>query len=66
SQSEYKSWGDSDDDDDRQRDDEKTKSHNDKAVDLNKTNDENEGEDEFVHTPNDYVPTDDENVDDEE
>ncbi|GJX46962.1 hypothetical protein Tco_0272152 [Tanacetum coccineum] len=66
SKSEYESWGDSDDDDDddRQGDDEKTKSHNDKAVDLNKTDDEDE--DEFVHTPNDYVPTDDENVDDEE
>ncbi|GKA73591.1 hypothetical protein Tco_0779893 [Tanacetum coccineum] len=32
-------------------------------VDHNKTDDE---EDEFIHTPDDYVPTDDENVDDEE
>ncbi|GJR33604.1 hypothetical protein Tco_1209288 [Tanacetum coccineum] len=37
SESEYESWGDSDDE-----------------------------EDEFVHTPDDYVPTDDKNVDDEE
>ncbi|GJT09332.1 hypothetical protein Tco_0856374 [Tanacetum coccineum] len=60
--------GDSDDDnndDDQQSDDERTKSDDDdKAADLNKTNDEEE--DEFVHTPDKYVPTDDENVDDEE
>ncbi|GKC08883.1 hypothetical protein Tco_1000493 [Tanacetum coccineum] len=60
--------GDSDDDnndDDQQSDDERTKSDDDdKAADLNKTNDEEE--DEFVHTPEKYVPTDDENVDDEE
>ncbi|GKE23341.1 hypothetical protein Tco_1434853 [Tanacetum coccineum] len=35
-----------------------------KIIDLNKTDDEEE--DEFVHTPDDYVPSDDENVDDEE
>ncbi|GKG34135.1 hypothetical protein Tco_0436831, partial [Tanacetum coccineum] len=35
-----------------------------KAVDLSKTGDEEE--DKFVHTPDDYVPTNDENVDDEE
>ncbi|GJR56416.1 hypothetical protein Tco_1406937 [Tanacetum coccineum] len=68
SESEYESWGDSDDDnddDDQQSDDERTESDDDdKAADLNKTNDEEE--DEFVHTPDDYVPTDDENVDDEE
>nr|GEV42596.1 hypothetical protein [Tanacetum cinerariifolium] len=34
------------------------------SVDLNKTDDEKE--DEFVHTSDDYVPIDDENVDDEE
>ncbi|GKB11976.1 hypothetical protein Tco_0845899, partial [Tanacetum coccineum] len=67
SESEYESWGDSDDgdgDDDQQSDDESTESDDDKSVDLNKTN--NEEEDKFVHTPDDYVPTDDENVDDEE
>nr|GEX07039.1 hypothetical protein [Tanacetum cinerariifolium] len=40
-----------------------------RAIDLNKTDDEEKTqEDEYVHTPNDYVPTDDEtrNVDDEE
>ncbi|GJY29995.1 hypothetical protein Tco_0405762 [Tanacetum coccineum] len=62
SESEYESWGDSDDDDDQQGDDERTESDNDKAADLNKT--DNEEEDEFVHTPDDYVPTDDENIDD--
>nr|GEY17016.1 hypothetical protein [Tanacetum cinerariifolium] len=36
----------------------------DKAADLNKTDDDEE--DEFVHKPDDYVPTHDENVDDEE
>ncbi|GJR87952.1 hypothetical protein Tco_0211963 [Tanacetum coccineum] len=68
SKSEYESWGDSDDDnndDDQQSDDERTESDNDdKAADINKTNDEEE--DEFVHTPDDYVPTNDENIDDEE
>ncbi|GJW47627.1 hypothetical protein Tco_0079273 [Tanacetum coccineum] len=67
SESEYKSWGDSDDDndnDDQQSDDEQIKSDNDKSDDLNKTDDEEE--DDFVHTSDDYVPTDDENVDDEE
>ncbi|GKA94950.1 hypothetical protein Tco_0816988 [Tanacetum coccineum] len=34
------------------------------VVDLNKTGDEEE--DEFVHTPDDYVSTDNENVEDEE
>ncbi|GJS13021.1 zinc knuckle CX2CX4HX4C containing protein [Tanacetum coccineum] len=65
SESEYESWGDSDDnddDDDQQGDDERTESDNDKAADLNKT--DNEEEDEFVHTPDNYVPTDDENIDD--
>ncbi|GJZ39687.1 hypothetical protein Tco_0586250 [Tanacetum coccineum] len=37
----------------------------DKAVDYQKNNDDEE-EDEFVHTLDDYVPTDDEDVDDEE
>ncbi|GJU49712.1 hypothetical protein Tco_1219267 [Tanacetum coccineum] len=70
SKSEYESWGVSDDDDDvQQGDDERTKSDDDKSVDLNKTNDKEETqEDEFVHTLENYVPTDDEtnNVDDEE
>nr|GEU75110.1 ribonuclease H-like domain-containing protein [Tanacetum cinerariifolium] len=35
-----------------------------KAVDINKTDDEEY--DKFVHTPKDYVPTDDKDVDDEE
>nr|GEW05837.1 reverse transcriptase domain-containing protein [Tanacetum cinerariifolium] len=35
-----------------------------KSADLNKIDDEEE--DGFVHTPDDYLPTDDENVDDEE
>ncbi|GJZ32196.1 hypothetical protein Tco_0577632 [Tanacetum coccineum] len=52
------------DDDDQQSDDESTESDDDKSDDLNKTDDEEE--DEFVHTPDDYVPTNDENVDDEE
>ncbi|GJT59927.1 hypothetical protein Tco_1003460 [Tanacetum coccineum] len=69
-ESENESWGESeDDDDDRQSDDERTESDNDKNVDLNKTDDEEElQKDVFVHTPDDYVPTDDElhDVDDEE
>nr|GEV17237.1 hypothetical protein [Tanacetum cinerariifolium] len=70
SESEYNSWGDSDDDDDddddddQQSDDERIESTDDKSVDLNKIDEEEE--DEFVHTPDDYVPTDDESVDDEE
>ncbi|GJX84588.1 hypothetical protein Tco_0335362 [Tanacetum coccineum] len=66
SESESESWGDSDDDDnddDQQSDDETTASDDDKSADLNKTDEE---EDKFVHTPDDYVPTVDENVDDEE
>ncbi|GKB73896.1 hypothetical protein Tco_0935308 [Tanacetum coccineum] len=58
-----------DDDDDRQSDDERTESDNDKSVNLNKTDDEEESQkDVFVHTPDDYVPTNDESrdVDDEE
>nr|GEU38182.1 hypothetical protein [Tanacetum cinerariifolium] len=53
-----------DDDDDQQGDDERTESDNNKAIDLNKTYDEKG--DGFVHTPDDYVPTNDENVDDKE
>ncbi|GKC18880.1 hypothetical protein Tco_1021030 [Tanacetum coccineum] len=59
--------GDSDDDnddDDQQSNNERTESDDDKAADPNKTDDEEE--DEFIHTPNDYVPIDDENLDDEE
>ncbi|GJY08293.1 retrovirus-related pol polyprotein from transposon TNT 1-94 [Tanacetum coccineum] len=55
---------DDDDDDDQQGNDERTESNNDKDVYINKTY--KEEEDRFVHTPNDYVPTDDENIDDEE
>ncbi|GKC01994.1 hypothetical protein Tco_0993604 [Tanacetum coccineum] len=62
--SEYESWGDSDDDDDQQSGDESTEFDDDKSADLNKTDDE--VEDEFIHTPDNYVPTDDENVDDKE
>ncbi|GJT36541.1 hypothetical protein Tco_0926960 [Tanacetum coccineum] len=71
-QSEYESWGvsdDDDDDDDQQGDDKRTESDNDKNIDLNKTDDEEETQEgEFVHTPDDNVPTDDEthDVDDEE
>ncbi|GJZ08613.1 hypothetical protein Tco_0542896, partial [Tanacetum coccineum] len=54
----------SDDDNDQQSDDERTKFYNDdKAADINKT-DEKE-DDEFVYTPEDYVPTNDEDFDDE-
>ncbi|GJW13064.1 hypothetical protein Tco_0017197 [Tanacetum coccineum] len=67
-ESEYESWGDSDDDnddDDKQSDDERTESDDDdKAADINKTDDEEDNK--FVHTPEDYVPTDDEDVDNEE
>nr|GEW80025.1 hypothetical protein [Tanacetum cinerariifolium] len=55
---------DDDDDDDQQGDDERTKSDNDKVVNLNEIDDEEE--DSFVHTSDDYIPTDDENIDDEE
>ncbi|GKC27597.1 hypothetical protein Tco_1034891 [Tanacetum coccineum] len=55
---------DGDDDDDQQSDDESTEFDDDKSANFIKTNDE--GEDEFIHTPNYYVPTDDENVDDKE
>ncbi|GKD70557.1 hypothetical protein Tco_1324647, partial [Tanacetum coccineum] len=57
------SEGDSDDDD-QQSDDERTESDNDKDADLNQTDEEEE--DEFVHTPDNYVPTDDNNIDNEE
>ncbi|GJT94620.1 hypothetical protein Tco_1090138 [Tanacetum coccineum] len=55
-----------DDDDDQQGDDERTEFDDDKSVDLNKTDDDEE--DEFVHTPDNYVPTDEEtnDVDEEE
>nr|GEW69695.1 retrovirus-related Pol polyprotein from transposon TNT 1-94 [Tanacetum cinerariifolium] len=82
SESEYESWGDSSDeanvqgddedfqdsdDDPQQADDERTDSENQETND-----DEEEFYNEFVHTPEDYVPTDDEvndetkDVDDEE
>nr|GEU84448.1 hypothetical protein [Tanacetum cinerariifolium] len=48
----------------RQSDDERTEFDDDRSVDLNKIDDDEK--DEFVHTPDDYVPTDDKNVDDEE
>ncbi|GKB51867.1 hypothetical protein Tco_0902620 [Tanacetum coccineum] len=56
---------DDNDDDDQQSDDERTKSNDDDKAAI-KTDEEEEEEDEFVHTPDDYVPTDDENIDDEE
>ncbi|GJW29057.1 hypothetical protein Tco_0045932, partial [Tanacetum coccineum] len=66
SKSECESWGDSDDndDDDQQSDDEQTESDNPRSSD----DEEETQEDEFVHTPENYVPTDDESndVDDEE
>nr|GEY25776.1 hypothetical protein [Tanacetum cinerariifolium] len=69
-ESDNDSWGESkDDNDDCQSDDERTESNDDKSIDPNKTNDEEEiQEDEFLHRPDDYVPTDDEthDVDDEE
>ncbi|GJS49803.1 hypothetical protein Tco_0599924 [Tanacetum coccineum] len=70
-ESKNESWGESEeeDDDDRESDDERTKSDDDKSIDLNNTNDKEEAqEDEFIHTPDDYVPTDDEtqDVNDEE
>ncbi|GJR75792.1 hypothetical protein Tco_0088157 [Tanacetum coccineum] len=71
-ESENESWGDSEDDDDEddhKSDNERTKTDDDESIDLNKIDDE-EGtqEDEFVHTPDDYVPTGDEthDVDDKE
>nr|GEY19073.1 hypothetical protein [Tanacetum cinerariifolium] len=65
SKSEYESWGDIDDnndDDNQQSDDEKNVSDNPRTSD----DEEETQEDKFVHTPKNYVPTDDENVDDEE
>ncbi|GJT41881.1 hypothetical protein Tco_0941746 [Tanacetum coccineum] len=65
SENEYESWGDSDDDnddDDQQSDDEQNVSDNPRTSD----DEEETQEDEFMHTPENYVPTDDENVDDEE
>ncbi|GJX74446.1 hypothetical protein Tco_0313041 [Tanacetum coccineum] len=58
-----------DDDDDQEGDDERIESNDDKSTDLNKTDDEEKTQkDKFVHTSEDYVPTDDEtnDVDDEE
>ncbi|GJV38941.1 hypothetical protein Tco_1417381 [Tanacetum coccineum] len=69
-ESKIESWGDSEDDDDeRKSDDERTESDEDKSIDLNKTDNEEESqEDELVHTPDEYVPTNDktQDVDDEE
>nr|GEW24940.1 hypothetical protein [Tanacetum cinerariifolium] len=63
SKSEYESWEVSDDDD-QKSEDERTKSNDDKSIDLNKTDDEEETqEDEFVHTLDDYLLTDDETDD---
>ncbi|GJW23504.1 hypothetical protein Tco_0034126 [Tanacetum coccineum] len=66
-ESEYESWGDSNDDnddDDQQSNDEQALSDNPRTSDDK----EETQEDEYVHTPEDYVPTDDEtnDVDDEE
>ncbi|GKD09734.1 hypothetical protein Tco_1189419 [Tanacetum coccineum] len=68
-ESENESCGDSEDDDDRKSDNERTESDDDKSIYLNKTKNEEKSQgDEFVHTLDDYVPTDDEtqDVDDEE
>ncbi|GJT62728.1 hypothetical protein Tco_1006261 [Tanacetum coccineum] len=51
-----------DDDDDQESDDEQNVSDNPRTSD----DEEETHEDEFVHTPENYVPTNDENVDDEE
>ncbi|GJV34782.1 hypothetical protein Tco_1407259 [Tanacetum coccineum] len=56
SESEYESWGDSDDDVDQQSDDEQTMFDNQRTSD----DEEETQEDKFVHTPENYVPTDDE------
>ncbi|GJS29255.1 hypothetical protein Tco_0489875 [Tanacetum coccineum] len=53
---------DDNDDDDQQSDDEQNVSDNPRTSD----DEEETHEDEFVHTPENYVPTDDENVDDKE
>nr|GEY22493.1 hypothetical protein [Tanacetum cinerariifolium] len=57
----YESWGDSDEDndDDDQSDDERTESDNPSSSD----DEEETHEDEYVLTPKDYVPTDDETND---
>nr|GEU39635.1 retrovirus-related Pol polyprotein from transposon TNT 1-94 [Tanacetum cinerariifolium] len=70
-ESKNKSWGESkdDDNDDHKSDDEITESDDDTSIDLNKTDSKEEPQgDKFVHTTNDYVPTNDEtqDVDDEE
>ncbi|GKC30541.1 hypothetical protein Tco_1037835 [Tanacetum coccineum] len=70
-ESENESWvkSEDNDDDDRKSDDERTKSDNDTSIDLNKSDSKEEPQgDEFVHTPDDYVPIDDEtqDVDDKE
>ncbi|GKE35735.1 hypothetical protein Tco_1455057, partial [Tanacetum coccineum] len=59
SKSEYESWGDSDDDnddDDQQGNDEQNVSDNSRTSD----NEEETQENEFVYTPENYVPTNDE------
>ncbi|GKC28993.1 hypothetical protein Tco_1036287, partial [Tanacetum coccineum] len=67
-ESEYESWGDSRDEDadDQQGDDERTESDDEPTeTDNPKTSDDEEEiqDDKFVHTPEDYVPTDDESND---
>nr|GEV75443.1 hypothetical protein [Tanacetum cinerariifolium] len=78
SESEYESWGDNCDEANVQDDedsDDKPQHDDDERTDFKNqeiNNDEEETEDEFVHTPPNYVPTDDEtndesnNVDEEE
>ncbi|GKD40144.1 hypothetical protein Tco_1260351 [Tanacetum coccineum] len=68
SKSEYESWGDSRDEDvdDQQGDDERTESDDELTKTDNPKTGENEEEiqdDKFVHTLEDYVPTDDESND---
>ncbi|GJU25944.1 hypothetical protein Tco_1164565 [Tanacetum coccineum] len=59
SKSENESWGDSGDDDDSNDDDIDDNSDDDKSDDE----EEEKQDDEFVHTPDDYVPTNDETND---
>ncbi|GKF62838.1 hypothetical protein Tco_0182892, partial [Tanacetum coccineum] len=66
SKSEYESCGNSDDDDDDDDDQQSNDGQND-SDNLRTSDDEKETQEvDFVHTPDDYVPIDEENVDDEE
>nr|GEW17633.1 hypothetical protein [Tanacetum cinerariifolium]GEW54739.1 hypothetical protein [Tanacetum cinerariifolium] len=68
-ESKYESWGNSKDEGELKNKDERTEFDIDKSIDLQNIDDEKEvQDDEWVHTPYNYVPTDDEtqDVDDEE